>query len=288
MDRAEGCIERGRGRRSRRSAAYREEIQSVGRPVHFAVAEYMALVDALLELSVEPQASSFPLVIYGDSELVVKQVNGEYKVNNKRLKRLHQLCRYLMTRFQSVQLVHCAREGNASADGLATEAAQKALSEIEKIMWRPCLAGKLDASIDGSAPVFASHDVFALGNSPVCMVDLGTLLSLPSRSSLQRLEPSEVEIVRAKLDMSVVGVVRSFGPVKFESYEGEQATVVFDVAYVIENFAVPLHIPIAELLHTGVISGDWGISGRYRLPDGLGNPHASNAYWKSEVHFFPF
>ena len=57
-----------------------------------------------------------------DSELVVKQMRGEYRVRNPRLRAIAQTVRKLCARFEEVEFVHVRRAGNAVADGLANAA----------------------------------------------------------------------------------------------------------------------------------------------------------------------
>lgn len=60
--------------------------------------------------------------IYGDSELIIKQLKGEYKVKNPGLKPLHAEATSLLRKFNSFQLQWIPREKNTLADRAATEA----------------------------------------------------------------------------------------------------------------------------------------------------------------------
>ena len=57
-----------------------------------------------------------------DSELVVKQMRGEYRIRNPRLRVIAQTVLKLCARFDHVEFVHVRRAGNAIADGLANAA----------------------------------------------------------------------------------------------------------------------------------------------------------------------
>jgi ribonuclease HI len=57
-----------------------------------------------------------------DSELIVRQLNGEYRVRNHDLKPLHGRARELMKQLADVEVVHVPREENAHADRLANQA----------------------------------------------------------------------------------------------------------------------------------------------------------------------
>lgn len=59
--------------------------------------------------------------IEGDSQLVIKQVLGEWAVNNLALKALHAEVLQLLGEFTYVGLRHVRREHNAHADGITNE-----------------------------------------------------------------------------------------------------------------------------------------------------------------------
>jgi ribonuclease HI len=83
------------------------------------IAEYLALVYALQEAV---QLGCHVLTVRTDSELLVRQVEGRYKVRDGTLRILHGLVRRLMGVFQSVQLQHIPRTDNGAADRLARQA----------------------------------------------------------------------------------------------------------------------------------------------------------------------
>ncbi len=83
------------------------------------VAEYRALI-AGFELALERGVTD--LEVFLDSELVVAQMQGRWKIKNDRLRTLAVRARSLMRRFDSVTLAHVRRSENARADGLANEA----------------------------------------------------------------------------------------------------------------------------------------------------------------------
>lgn len=83
------------------------------------VAEYAAFI-AALEWARDQGVSQ--LQVYSDSQLLVRQIEGAYKVRNAGLKPLHARCRLLMTRFPLLRLAHVRREENKDADALANQA----------------------------------------------------------------------------------------------------------------------------------------------------------------------
>jgi ribonuclease HI len=83
-------------------------------------AEYIALIRALEHaLLLGPHHR---LLIHSDSELMVKQMNGEYQVKNADLRDLYEQARKLKQRFAAVQIRHVRRAQNKHADQLYNEA----------------------------------------------------------------------------------------------------------------------------------------------------------------------
>ena len=87
------------------------------------LAEYTALVRAL-ERARELGAER--LIVHSDSELLVKQMNGEYRVKNPDLRVLYDRARELGGQFKQVVIRHVPREQNSGADRLCNEALDEA------------------------------------------------------------------------------------------------------------------------------------------------------------------
>ena len=85
------------------------------------VAEYLALVYALQEAR---QIGCRKLSVKTDSELLARQLNGQYKVRDAQLRLLHDLALYLMQGFAAWQIEHIPRTQNRLADRLAGQAAR--------------------------------------------------------------------------------------------------------------------------------------------------------------------
>lgn len=83
------------------------------------VAEYSALVKALEE-SVNLGATD--LRIQMDSELIVKQMQGVYKIKQPALQELAAKVLALLKKFNSYSFVHVRREYNTEADALVNKA----------------------------------------------------------------------------------------------------------------------------------------------------------------------
>jgi len=84
------------------------------------VAEYAALLEAL-RCALELKATA--LHVYSDSELVVKQMTGEYACRSPRLYSLNWTCRKL-ARSLKFRIAHIPRERNQEANRLANHAAR--------------------------------------------------------------------------------------------------------------------------------------------------------------------
>lgn len=87
-------------------------------------AEYEALILAL-EATHKLLGSpvSEPVTVKMDSELIVKQMKGEYKVKHPELKKKHEKVRLLiMEAFPKIKFVHVPREENKVADQYANDA----------------------------------------------------------------------------------------------------------------------------------------------------------------------
>jgi ribonuclease HI len=83
------------------------------------VAEYRALLRGI-ELAAVRGAEEVELI--GDSELVVRQVEGRYKVKNAGMKKLHEEVKRALRDFESWSIRHVRRAENADADRLVNEA----------------------------------------------------------------------------------------------------------------------------------------------------------------------
>ena len=81
-------------------------------------AEYESLIYGLKLLV---NLSILNVDIYSDSELVVRQINGEYKVKNDRMNKLYQKATSLLSGFENWTFTHVLRDKNKVADMLATE-----------------------------------------------------------------------------------------------------------------------------------------------------------------------
>lgn len=88
------------------------------------IAEYTAVLRGLqvLEVLFGAKVAEMEVDWRLDSELVVKQLAGEYKVKNPGLRPLYEEIRDLRARFPKLTLKHVRREENKEADRLVNEA----------------------------------------------------------------------------------------------------------------------------------------------------------------------
>jgi len=81
-------------------------------------AEYGALIAALIKAK---ELGGSEVMCHLDSELVVKQLNREYKVKDEKMKALFAEVSRLSTGFDKVEFIHIRREKNKLADKLVNE-----------------------------------------------------------------------------------------------------------------------------------------------------------------------
>lgn len=82
-------------------------------------AEYYALIEGLNACL---KFKMMNVEAFLDSELVVKQLSGEYKVRNKNIKPLYEKVVKLKSKFKTISFKHINRSLNKEADRLANEA----------------------------------------------------------------------------------------------------------------------------------------------------------------------
>jgi formyltetrahydrofolate-dependent phosphoribosylglycinamide formyltransferase len=112
------------------------------------VAEYAGLVRAL---EAAKPMSPKQLCVYSDSELVVKQINGQYKVKSEQIRPLYQQVMSLLESFGCHQVKHIPRGKNSRADNLCNRALDR--QQDVQPMAEPSTAGqkhlRLGALISG-------------------------------------------------------------------------------------------------------------------------------------------
>jgi ribonuclease HI len=103
-----------------------EELQAWGIPIGEAtnnVAEYRALIAGLkraLKLGISR------IEVRSDSQLMVRQISGRYKVKSKKLKSLYEKASQLIRRFESCEINHVSRDRNERVDEIAKQQVKRA------------------------------------------------------------------------------------------------------------------------------------------------------------------
>lgn len=82
-------------------------------------AEYYGVLRGM-EIALENNIQE--LTVYGDSKLVIQQLNGLWKVKSANIKPLYEKCLTLKNKFLSIHFHHVLRKYNKRADELANKA----------------------------------------------------------------------------------------------------------------------------------------------------------------------
>ena len=83
------------------------------------VAEYQGLIEGLRRAK---KLNATDVEVFSDSELLVRQMNGEYRVKNEGLKPLFEKANTLAADFEEFRISHIPREQNTQADEMANKA----------------------------------------------------------------------------------------------------------------------------------------------------------------------
>ena len=94
------------------------------------VAEYTALIYGVQEALIDKYEN---ITINSDSELLTRQLRGEYKVKNENLKPFYEQFLHLFRGFNKIDVVSIPREQNKLADNLANKAIDSHIDSSLKI-----------------------------------------------------------------------------------------------------------------------------------------------------------
>lgn len=97
-------------------------------PASNNVAEYEALLHGLRYALAR---GARRVHVFSDSELVVRQMSGAYRVKHPAMIPLHREAQSLRSRFEEFRLAHVRREQNKDADRLANRALDEKASRLE-------------------------------------------------------------------------------------------------------------------------------------------------------------
>lgn len=112
------------------------------------VAEYRALIAALEEAR---KLGARRILIRGDSELIIKQMRGEYRVKHPDMKVLYDRAQALVRGFDAVKLEHNLRHKNELADQLANLAMDRKADVAETGVGKRSAAGSASAAESAAA-----------------------------------------------------------------------------------------------------------------------------------------
>jgi ribonuclease HI len=128
------------------------------------VAEYRALITAM-EKALELGATR--VVVRGDSELIIKQMRGEYRVKHPDMRVLHDQAQALIHRFQDAKIEHNLRHKNELADKLVNLSLDRKcdVTDVDSAEARP-------SPLDEPSPIAPMPgDRFACGRCG-CVIEL--------------------------------------------------------------------------------------------------------------------
>ena len=98
------------------------------------VAEYSGVIGALKKLKSElgtKKSSAASVLVHADSELLVKQMNGEYRVKDANLRELYMEIHNIIIAFEEVSFTHVRREKNKDADRMVNQALDHEQKELD-------------------------------------------------------------------------------------------------------------------------------------------------------------
>ena len=133
------------------------------------VAEYRALITAMQEAK---RLGATKVVIRGDSELVIKQMTGVYRVKNPDMQVLHAEATAVLRTFASAKFTHNLRDKNELADALANKAMDRKADVTD--VDAPVSAPKADA------PMLAVGDTLTCSRCAMAVTVTAAPRSAPS------------------------------------------------------------------------------------------------------------
>lgn len=152
-----------------------------GKPLHEAgyflgkctnnVAEYQGLVHSLKQAS---SLGGTSLDIHSDSELLVRQITGQYRVKSPDLKPLYQVAIKLLHSFDDWKIQHVRREHNQRADELANLAMDHKADVTGDATQQPKSRGSALTSEASGPPATACWSAKLTGRSGKCLAGCGT------------------------------------------------------------------------------------------------------------------
>ena len=121
------------------------------------VAEYVGAICALESLVRAGYAGE--VTVRGDSQLVIRQMSGEYEVRADHLRPYHQRLKQLAALFPRVEFHWVPREENLRADELSKAALAEARAELRRVVSRPSRWNARPGQSDGDDPGWPQRTV---------------------------------------------------------------------------------------------------------------------------------
>jgi formyltetrahydrofolate-dependent phosphoribosylglycinamide formyltransferase len=160
------------------------------------LAEYTAVLEGLRAAQ---KRGAREVVLFSDSELLIRQLNGQYKVKSENLRSLYEACRTVLSGFERWKAQHIPREKNAGADKLANEAMDLRRDVFQEGFRQPIQPIRLGILLSGGGRTMVNlHQEIQAGRLPAKIV-----LVISSRSTVAGVQRSreiglEPVIIRRK------------------------------------------------------------------------------------------
>jgi ribonuclease HI len=97
------------------------------------VAEYTGIIKAL-DWLLEYNYNDQKIIIRGDSQLVINQIKGKYKVRAVKIIPLYQKVKSIISKFKDIKIEWIPRDKNREADKLSNKAYQEILESDPKLL----------------------------------------------------------------------------------------------------------------------------------------------------------
>jgi ribonuclease HI len=257
------------------------------------LAEYMGLINGLRQLllfcqalSSEASPSQMSVNVYGDSQLVINQMNGSFKVTNERLRLYHALAMHLACKFLQVNYCSIPRDQNEEADALLKKGVAKEIQTNEHETYYPSLYRPFKFRLSGSKckPLYGTSSLGAAGGSQYSMIDAQFLYShLGSPSEFPLKEWTHTVGIRGRAQYNVLGVLPSLSfEIHGNDNDEDDLLGTFEVkdVLVVDEFAVPFHFQSISrsIAMNALISSS---NSSPFITSSLFGSKATNAFWRS-------
>jgi ribonuclease HI len=278
------------------------------------IAEYCGLIAGLrgaVQRFGPERCSACRLTVVGDSELVIKQMRGEYKVRDARLRHYHVVAQGLVARFfaaGAVAFQHVPREVNLVCDTTAKRwsAGQLKVQPESCAVFYPNRMHMVPVRINGLS-MLASNEVGTTYMTQLDMIDAALLVELLGEAALRELsDPYPITRMAGAVPLNTLGLYypRAGTPPLEISIDvrlragrvvvGERVVLSArdKPLLVVDNLPVPIHLSSRHYDVLGELGlANTGLRDRYPFSAELAGPrYATHPFWHasdSNVIFFP-